>query len=47
MIAAIDEARNAGDTLGGVVEGRVARVPMGLGSHVQWDRKIDGRSRRR
>ena len=43
MVAAIDEARNAGDTLGGVVEGRVERVPMGLGSHVHWDRKIDGR----
>jgi chorismate synthase len=42
MIAAIDEARNAGDTLGGVVEGRVSDVPMGLGSHVHWDRKIDG-----
>jgi chorismate synthase len=42
MVAAIDEARNAGDTLGGIVEGRVERVPMGLGSHVQWDRKIDG-----
>ncbi|HYM16583.1 MAG TPA: chorismate synthase [Dehalococcoidia bacterium] len=43
MVAAIDDARNAGDTLGGVVEGRVRNVPMGLGSHVQWDRKIDGR----
>jgi len=43
MVAAIDAARNAGDTLGGVVEGRVRNVPMGLGSHVQWDRKIDGR----
>ena len=42
MVAAIDEARNAGDTLGGVVEGRVTNVPMGLGSHVHWDRKIDG-----
>jgi chorismate synthase len=42
MVAAIDEARNAGDTLGGVVEGRVSGVPIGLGSHVQWDRKIDG-----
>ena len=42
MIAAIDEARNAGDTLGGVVEGRVLDVPIGLGSHVHWDRKIDG-----
>ncbi|MEX2247031.1 MAG: chorismate synthase [Dehalococcoidia bacterium] len=43
MIAAIDDARNAGDTLGGVVEGRVRNVPMGLGSHVHWDRKLDGR----
>ncbi len=43
MVAAIDAARNAGDTLGGVVEGRVERVPMGLGSHIQWDRKLDGR----
>jgi chorismate synthase len=43
MVAAIDAARNAGDTLGGVVEGRVRNVPMGLGSHIQWDRKIDGR----
>jgi chorismate synthase len=42
MVAAIDDARNAGDTLGGVVEGRVANVPIGLGSHVHWDRKIDG-----
>ena len=42
MIAAIDDARNAGDTLGGVVEGRVAGLPIGLGSHVHWDRKIDG-----
>ena len=43
MVAAIDDARNAGDTLGGVVEGRASGVPVGLGSHVQWDRKIDGR----
>ena len=42
MIAAIDAARNAGDTLGGVVEGRVTGAPIGLGSHVHWDRKIDG-----
>ena len=42
MVAAIDDARNGGDTLGGVVEGRVHGVPMGLGSHVHWDRKIDG-----
>jgi chorismate synthase len=42
MVAAIDDARNGGDTLGGIVEGRVRGVPMGLGSHVHWDRKIDG-----
>jgi chorismate synthase len=43
MVAAIDDARNAGDTLGGVVEGIVHNVPIGLGSHIQWDRKIDGK----
>jgi chorismate synthase len=43
MVAAIDDARNSGNTLGGVVEGRVRNVPVGLGSHVHWDRKIDGR----
>ncbi len=43
MVEAIDAARNAGDTLGGVVEGRASGVPIGLGSHVHWDRKIDGR----
>ncbi|MBF6600640.1 MAG: chorismate synthase [Dehalococcoidia bacterium] len=43
MVEAIDAARNAGDTLGGVVEGRAQCVPIGLGSHVHWDRKIDGR----
>ena len=43
MVAAIDEARNDGDSLGGIVEVRASAVPIGLGSHVQWDRKIDGR----
>ncbi len=43
MIAAIDDARNAGDSLGGIVEVRASGVPIGLGSHVHWDRKIDGR----
>jgi chorismate synthase len=43
MIAAIDRAKAAGDTLGGVVEVRVTGVPVGLGSHVQWDRKLDAR----
>ncbi len=39
----IDEAAKAGDTLGGVIEVRVEGVPFGLGSHTQWDRKLDGR----
>lgn len=43
IIDRIDAAKAAGDTLGGVVEARFRNVPVGLGSHVQWDRKIDGR----
>lgn len=43
MIAAIDQAKADGDTLGGIVEVIVEGVPVGLGSHVQWDRKLDGR----
>ena len=43
MIAAIDAAREAGDTLGGVFEIIASGVPVGLGSYVQWDRKLDGR----
>jgi chorismate synthase len=43
MIGAIDAARAAGDTLGGTFEVIAAGVPIGLGSHVQWDRKLDGR----
>jgi len=43
MIDAIDEAKRAGDTLGGVVEVVARGVPAGLGSHVSWDRKLDGR----
>jgi chorismate synthase len=43
MIAAIDKAKEEGDSLGGVVEVIVEGVPIGLGSHVQWDRKLDGR----
>lgn len=43
MMAAIDAAKKDGDTLGGVVEVIVEGVPVGLGSHVQWDRKLDGR----
>ena len=43
MIEAINAAKRDGDTLGGVVEARVSGVPFGLGSHVQWDRKLSGR----
>ena len=43
MIALIDEAGKTGDTLGGVVEIAASGVPPGLGSHVQWDRRLDGR----
>ena len=43
MVAAIDAAKEAGDTVGGVVEVVGTGVPVGLGSHVHWDRKIDGR----
>jgi chorismate synthase len=42
MVAAIDGAREAGDTLGGTFEMWATGVPIGLGSHVQWDRKLDG-----
>jgi len=43
MRAAILQAAHAGDTLGGVFEVVATGVPPGLGSHVQWDRKLDGR----
>lgn len=39
----IDETGKAGDTLGGVVEVRVEGLPFGLGTHTQWDLKLDGR----
>lgn len=42
MIEEIDQAQEALDTLGGVFEVRASGVPMGLGSHVHWDRKLDG-----
>jgi chorismate synthase len=41
MIARIDEARAAGDTVGGVFEVVASGVPIGLGSYVQWDRRLD------
>src|ERR1039457_6868722 len=43
MRAEIDAARKDGDTLGGVVEVAIYGLPPGLGSHAQWDRKLDGR----
>jgi chorismate synthase len=43
MMAEIDAAKEAGDTVGGTVEVIAEDVPIGLGSHVHWDRKIDGR----
>jgi chorismate synthase len=43
IVAAIDAAKAAGDTLGGVVEAVVEGCPVGLGSHAQWDRKLDAR----
>jgi chorismate synthase len=43
MIRAIDVAREAGDSLGGIFEVRATGVPIGLGSHVHWNRRLDGR----
>ncbi len=43
MVRAIDEAQAQGDSLGGVIEVVAFGLPPGLGSHVHWDRKIDGR----
>src|SRR5581483_1672302 len=43
MIAYIDEIKRAGNTLGGICEVVVDGLPAGLGSHVSWDRKLDGR----
>jgi chorismate synthase len=41
--AFIDQMGDEGDTLGGIVEVRVDGLPFGLGTHAQWDRKLDGR----
>lgn len=43
MVAQIDQAHKDGDTLGGVVEVVAYGVPVGLGSHVHWDRRLDSR----
>lgn len=42
MIALIDDSKKEGDTLGGIIEVVIKNVPAGLGSYVQWDRKLDG-----
>ncbi|MBI4676652.1 MAG: chorismate synthase [Elusimicrobia bacterium] len=42
MAAAIDAAQREGDSLGGVFEVRAWGLPVGLGSHVHWDRRLDG-----
>ena len=39
----IDQCQREGDTLGGIVEVRVEGVPFGLGTHTQWDQRLDGR----
>ncbi len=41
-IEKIDQAKSNGDTLGGIVACMIRNVPAGIGSHVQWDRKLDG-----
>ncbi|QNT96528.1 chorismate synthase [Streptomyces griseofuscus] len=43
MVEEVDQAHKDGDTLGGVVEVLAYGVPVGLGSHVHWDRKLDAR----
>ncbi|EYT50557.1 chorismate synthase [Brachybacterium muris] len=43
MVAEVDAAKADGDTLGGVVEVLAYGVPVGLGSHTQWDRRLDGK----
>jgi len=43
MIAAVDKAKEAGETLGGAILIAASGVPVGLGSYVQWNEKLDGR----
>ena len=43
MITAIGQAKDEGETLGGIIEVVVQGVPVGLGSHVAWDRRLDAR----
>lgn len=43
MVAEIEDAHSAGDTLGGVVEVLAFNLPIGLGSHTHWDRRLDSK----
>lgn len=43
MVALIDKAMKEGNSLGGIFEVFITGLPVGLGSHIQWDRKFDGR----
>ena len=43
MIAEIDDCKDEGNSLGGVFEVRTTKLPAGLGSHVHWDQKLDGK----
>jgi chorismate synthase len=43
MMEAIDQAEEKGDSLGGIFEVMATGVPIGLGSHVHWERRLDGR----
>jgi chorismate synthase len=43
MMTAISASKESGDTLGGELEAVAVGVPVGLGSHIQWDRRLDGR----
>ncbi|TDX45409.1 chorismate synthase [Orenia marismortui] len=43
MIEEIDQCKTEGNSLGGIFEIRTTALPIGLGSHVQWDRKLDAR----
>ncbi|AOT70489.1 chorismate synthase [Geosporobacter ferrireducens] len=43
MIQRIDDAKETGDSLGGIFEIHIKGLPVGLGSYVQWDRKIDAK----
>ena len=42
MIEYIDQIKEKGDSLGGIIEIRTTALPVGLGSHIQWDRRLDG-----